>query len=66
MDLDFATIVQRFRSVRGLSLLIMLIAAVLNFAIGNPAFGIVFLVMTVFFAVRLARQDPEDRGRRRR
>lgn len=66
MDLDFATIVQRFRSVRGLSLLIMLIAAVLNFAIGNPAFGIVFLVMTVFFAFRLARQDPDDRGRRRR
>ncbi len=66
MDLDFATLVQRFRSFRGLSLLIMLVAAILNFATGNPAFGLVFLVMTVFFAIRLARTDPNGRGPRRR
>lgn len=59
MTFDFAEFARRCRSFKGVSLLIMLIAAALNFATGNYPFGSVFLALAIVFAVRLARQDQQ-------
>ena len=63
MKFDFAEFAQKCRSLKGASLLIMLIAGILNLAVGLYVPGIVFLALTILFAIRLSRQDTSARRR---
>jgi uncharacterized membrane protein YiaA len=61
MKVSFEEFARKCRSFKGVSLLIMLIAGVLNLAVGLYPMGIAFLAITVVLAIRLARQNPDNR-----
>lgn len=64
MNFDFQEFARRCMSFKGVSLLIMLIAGVLNLATGLYPMGIVFIALAIVLGIRLARQNPDDRRRR--
>ena len=61
MNFDIQEFAQKCRSFKGVSLLIMLIAGVLNIVTGLYPVGIAFIAIAIVLAIRLARQDPDDR-----
>lgn len=61
MNFDIEELARKFRSFRGVSLLVILVAGVLNMVTGLYPVGFAFIAIAIVLAIRLARQNPDDR-----